>query len=441
MLNCDLAISAEWLYTGAEGSSLLKNHAIIIDQGKILDILPFDHIAKKYQPKSQKVYQNKILIPGLINCHTHLPMSLFRGLADDLTLQDWLQNHMFPAEKQFVDSHFVKVGTALSCAELIAGGVTTVCDMYFHSHDVASTLENIGMRGVVGCALQNFAMPGVTGWDDSLQQGLDFVSQWKRHKLISPALAPHAPYSVTKKQFAEARKASNEQSVPLVMHVLETQKEAKELKKSWGTDPVVQMAKQELLEGKTIFAHMVHPTKKDLKALKKFEVGIAHCPHSNLKLADGIAPLHQMIEMDIAVGVGTDSCASNNRLDIWSELKTTALVQKTIQNDPTILSARETLGLTHGRAARALGLEKQIGQLKKNLRADFAVINLETLHTFPTYDVISHLIYCATPANVEATYVDGQCLYENGNFLTLDLENLKSDAQLIAKKIAHSKAK
>jgi 5-methylthioadenosine/S-adenosylhomocysteine deaminase len=246
-------------------------------------------------------------------------------------------------------------------------------------------MERIGMRGVVGSALENFAMPGVTGCDDSLQQGLDFVSEWKHHKLISPALAPHAPYSVTKKQFAEARKASNDRSVPISMHVLETQKEAEDLRKSWGADPLVKMAKQGLLDGPTVFAHMFHPTKKDLKALKKFDVGIAHCPHSNLKLADGIAPLHEMIDMDLAVGIGTDRCASNNRLDIWSELKTTALVQKTIQNDPTVLPAREALPLPMiARQELSASKNKLVSSKKTCAQILLSLIWIRFIHFRPT---------------------------------------------------------
>lgn len=377
------------------------------------------------------------VIPGLVNAHTHAPMSLMRGMADDLRLDVWLNGYVMPVEREFVDPEFCRKGTLLSCLEMIRGGVTCFCDMYYFEDAVAEAAAAAGLRAVCGETLMKYPTPDAASYDQSLVYARDFLSRWKGHPRITAAVGPHAPYTCTAEILQEATQLALEFDVPLLTHLSETRQEVEAAYHEYGMSPIAWADRQGIFQARTLAAHCVHVSEDDLDILAAKGVGVAHNPTSNLKLASGVAPLSAMLRRGIAVGIGTDGCASNNDLDLFEEARLAALLPKGTEGNPTLVPAREAFALTTIEGARALGLADQIGSLEPGKLADLVVLDLEQPHLIPLFhlspnNVYSTLIYAAKGGDVRHVLVDGRWLMRDRQVLSLDAEEIIRQARHVA---------
>lgn len=378
----------------------------------------------------------RIVLPGLVNAHTHVPMVLFRGMADDLTLEDWLNNHIFPAESANVSREFVAAGTRLALAEMIRGGTTTFSDMYYFEDAIAEETSRAGMRGVLGQTVLDFPAPDMKTWPAALENAERFVRDWRDDPLIVPAIAPHASYTVSTEHLSEVKALAESLDVPILMHVAESPGEVDYTIEHYDTTPVSYLDEIGLLSERLIGAHVVQVDDREIQLLKEYGVGIGHCPQSNMKIAVGVAPVPKMISSGLRVGLGTDGAASNNDLNMWEEMDTAAKLHKVIAEDPTVVSAREALAMGTIGGARALHLENEIGSLEAGKLADLIIVDAGSMHMVPMYDVYSHLVYAAKASDVTHTVVAGRVLMRDGELETLDeaaiLEEAKRYGRLIA---------
>ena len=370
----------------------------------------------------------RTVIPGLINGHAHLPMTLFRGLADDQDLDDWLQHTIFPAEAMNVDEAFVRSGTRLGIAELIRGGITTVWDMYYYEMAVAEELAAAGLRGLLGQVLIDFPSPDAADHAAAMECITRFVDRWQGHALITPAIAPHAPYTVGDAHLIEAHHVALDRGCPLIIHLAETRHEVAESVRLKGARPVEHLARLGVLSERMVAAHVVWAEDHELDLLVHHGVGVVHNPQSNMKLASGVAPLPQMLTRDMPVGLGTDGSASNNDLSLWEEIDTAAKLHKLINADPKVVSAQEAFELATIRGARALHLEAQIGSLEVGKRADLVVLEMEAINQVPLSSIYSALVYASKASDVRDLMVNGQLLLSNRRLTTLDDNAIEREA-------------
>ena len=422
--------------------SIIENGAVAVKNGVIIAVGTAATIDASYNADQKISGKNKILMPGLINGHAHSAMTLFRGIADDLPLMDWLTGYIFPLEGQFVSPEFVKTGVELACLEMIKGGTTTFVDMYFYPEVSAKVIQKCGMRAIIGSASIDFPSPGFKGWDDSFEAAVDFVQKWKgKDSRIIPAFAPHAPYTVSAQHLQDTANMAKKLDVPVTIHVAEDRSETATIKEKYGTTPVRHVEKQGLLNVTSIFAHMVQPDDEEINILAKAKIGIIHNPTSNLKTAAGIAPLPKMLKAGVVLGLGTDGAASNNDLNMWEEIRLAALLHKGNNHDATAIPAYAALNMATASGAQAIGLKGKIGEIKVGQRADLIQLDFDRPHLTPLYNVISHLVYAANADDVVTTIVDGKVLYKDGKFLTLDEEKIKEDANKIAQAMVKALAK
>ncbi len=359
----DLIISGGTIVTMDAQKRLIENGSVAIKGEKIVAVGTSAEISKQFISKQTISAVGKVVIPGLINAHTHVPMSLFRGIADDLDLQEWLTKYIFPAEAKNVNEAFVRAGTRLGLAEMIRGGTTTYCDMYYFEDAIADETAKAGMRGVLGETVIDFPVADNKTNAEAMAYAERFINKWKNNSLIVPAIAPHAPYTVSTEHLLAIKQLSDKLNAPVVIHVAETQTEVSDITKRYGARPVEYLAKIGFLSNRTIAAHVVWATDAEMDLLKRFGVGIAHNPQSNMKLASGVAPVPQMLAKDLAVGLGTDGAASNNDLDMWEEMDTAAKLHKVFSGDPKVVNAEQAFEMATIRGARALHLENLIGSL------------------------------------------------------------------------------
>jgi len=379
--------------------------------------------------------RNKVVLPGLINTHTHLPMVLFRGLADDLELNDWLNRVIFPAESRFVTREFVVAGTRLALAEMIRGGTTTCCDMYYFEDAIAEEASKAGLRAVLGQTVIDFPAPDNKTWSDAIASVEAFAGNWKQNELIQPAIAPHAAYTVSTEHLTEVALLAERLNLPIVIHLGEARSETDYTLKHYGQRPVSYLEQIGLLSPRVIGAHAIEVNHRELQILKRREVGICHCPQSNMKTAAGVAPIPQMLAAGLRVGLGTDGAASNNDLDLWEEIDTAAKLHKLHTGDPTVVSARQALRMAALGGARAIHLEEKIGSLEVGKMADLILLELDAPHLVPRYDIHSLLVYSAKASDVVDTIVNGQILMRNRQLQTLDLQQVIADAREFARRI------
>lgn len=437
----DLLILGGTVVTMDQDRNVIEDGAIAIKDGKVLAI------GKAADMRGQRARQTinaagKVIIPGLINTHTHVPMSLFRGIADDLDLQDWLTRFIFPAEAKNVDEAFVRAGTRLGLAEMVRGGTTTYCDMYYFEDAIADETKKAGVRGVLGETVIDFPVPDNKTWAAGLEYTERFIRKWRNDPLIVPAVAPHAPYTVSQEHLLEARDLSNRTKAPLIIHLAEAKTETAFIAQKYaGQRPVEFIEKIGFFNDRTIAAHVVHANEADLDLLKKHDVGIAHCPQSNMKLAAGTAPIPAMLEKGLRVGLGTDGAASNNDLDLWEEIDTAAKLHKLITGDPKVVSAREAFAMATIGGAWALHMEKEIGSIESGKRADIVIVDMDSLHQTPMYNVYSHLVYTTKAADVRTVVINGRIIMLNRKLLTLDENGIKRDANAYRTKIIQSLSK
>lgn len=382
----------------------------------------------------------KILMPGLINAHTHVPMTLIRGLADDLRLDVWLMGYMLPVERQFVSPKFVRLGTLIACAEQIRSGVTTFNDMYYYEDDIAQAAADAGMRAVCGESIMKYPAPDAASYDDSLAYAREFIKKWKGHSLVTPAIAPHAPYSTNPEIIRACVELAKEFDVPLHIHISETAFEVENMRKEQGMPVVPYVKKLGLFEAKVIAAHCVHIDTGEIRTLQHANAGVAHNPSSNLKLASGFAPVQKMLEDGLKVGIGTDGPASNNDLDMFEEVRLASFIAKASSNDPTVLPAAEALTMATRLGAQALHLGDVVGSLEVGKRADIILVDVNPLHNTPRFkrdpqNAYAQLVYAAKSTDVTDTMVNGKWLMRDRQLLTLDEADLIAQAREFAVQI------
>jgi 5-methylthioadenosine/S-adenosylhomocysteine deaminase len=433
----DLVIGGEFVVTIDDARPVIRDGAVAVKDGRVVAVGTAAEINAAYQAPLTLPGEQRVLMPGLVNGHTHAAMVLFRGIADDLALSEWLTNFIFPAERMFVDADFVRTGTQLACWEMIRGGTTTFVDMYFHSDVVAEVVEACGLRAIVAQSAIDFPSPGFLGWDDSFAAAVVFVQRWKgRHPRITPAIGPHAPYTVAPEHLVEAVAAARQHDVPITIHVAETQTEVNDVLARYGNRPVQHLDAIGFLEPRVIAAHVVWPDAAEIAVLAQRKVGVIHNPTSNLKLASGVSPVPQMLAAGVKVGLGTDGAASNNNLDMWQEINLAALIHKAVALDPTTLPAATVLRMATLGGAQAIGLGAHIGAITVGRQADLIQVRLNRPHLIPLYDVISHLVYAARADDVTTVVVDGTVVMLDGAVLTLDLRTIQAKARRIAREIA-----
>jgi 5-methylthioadenosine/S-adenosylhomocysteine deaminase len=374
-----------------------------------------------------------LILPGLVNAHTHLPMSLFRGLADDLPQWEWLNNHIFPAEKKHISPETVRIGTLLSCAEMIKSGTTSCCDGYFHEDAVARAFMETGLRGVLAQGVIDFPAPGVPDPAKNVESAADFAAAWKnRSPLIFPSIFCHSPYTCSAETLIRAKQAAENQGVMFQIHVAETKAEVDQMQAQRGMSPVQYLHSLGILDRRTLIHHAVWMNDKDIDILSKTHTGVVHCPESNMKLASGVSPAPRIIANGICMGLGTDGSASNNNMDMLGEMDAAAKLHKAYAKDPTVMDARTVLKMATIEGAKAIGLGDQIGSIEPGKQADIIIIDTRKPHLTPMYHPESHLVYAAQGSDVRDVFVAGEPLMKNYQFVHLDVREIMNQASLIA---------
>lgn len=436
----DLLVLGGKVVTMNKDREVIQDGGIAVEGGRIVALGTRSEISKRYVARQTINTTGKVVIPGLINGHTHVPMVLFRGLADDLDLQDWLTKYIFPAEAKNVNEEFVRVGTRLGLAEMIRGGTTTYCDMYYFEDAIAEETAKAGVRGVLGETVIDFPVADNKTNKEAMAYVERFVKKWQGHELIIPAIAPHAPYTVSEEHLRAARAFSDRTKAPIVTHISETKREVDDSVKAHGASPVAYLDRIGFLGERVIAAHVVWPQGTDSQILKQRGVGVVHNPQSNMKLAAGVSPVPQMLKEGLRVGLGTDGAASNNDLSMWEEMDSAAKLHKVISGDPKVMSAQEAFELATIRGAEALHLEKEIGSLEVGKRADIVIVEGDSLNKIPSYNLYSDLVYATKASDVETVIINGRVVMRDQRLLTLNEAAIKKSAQVFRERIAKSLA-
>lgn len=427
--NIDLLIEARWIAT-VDTDEVLKNHAVAVNNGLIVAILPVAEARNRFHPAIRKTLDQHILIPGLINLHTHAAMSLMRGIADDLPLMEWLQKHIWPAESALVSPQFVLDGTRLACAEMLRGGITCFNDMYFFPQAAAQACSEFGMRAALGITALEFPSNYASDADDYIAKGLAAREACGDNPLLSFCLAPHAPYTVSDRSFQRMTTLAEQLGLPIHCHIHETSQEVEDSLQQHAQRPLARLQALGLIGPEFIGVHAVHLNDAEIVMLAAANASIAHCPSSNLKLASGFARVAEMQQAGINIGLGTDGAASNNRLDMFWEMRLAALLAKGLTANAGVLKAHEVLRMATLNGARALGLEKITGSVTAGKAADLCAVSLAAIDCTPCFDPISHLVYVAGRENVSHVWVAGKCCLDNKTLLTGNDINLESCAAL-----------
>jgi 5-methylthioadenosine/S-adenosylhomocysteine deaminase len=438
-LSTDSVNSADLLVTNGRVLTLdgtgreIKAGAVAVRGDSIVALGPASDFTD-WQIERRLDAQGGLIMPGLVNTHTHAAMTLFRGLADDLPLMTWLNEHIFPAEAK-LNPEMVRIGTTLACAEMIRSGTTCFCDMYLFEGQVAEAASDAAMRAVVGEVLYDFPSPNYGPIEQGFAYTRDLIARWKKDPLITIAVEPHSPYLCAPDLLRSAAALAGEHEIPLVIHLSETHTEVDTIQDRYHKTPVGHLADLEILGPRTVACHCVELTEADIELLKKTDTKVAHNPESNMKLASGVAPVPQMLAAGICVGLGTDGCSSNNDLDLFAEMDTAAKLHKVDHLDPTVASAEAVLAMATRDAARVLGMGDQLGTLEIGKRADLIVIDTDKPHLTPMYSPVSHLVYSVKGSDVAASVINGRVVMEKGELLTVDEEKAMAEARQAAEKI------
>ncbi len=431
-----LVVTGGTVVTLDDSDTIIESGAVAVVEGRIAAVGTEQEIRKQFPEAREISAEGGIIMPGLVNAHTHIPMTLFRGLADDLELMDWLENHIFPAEAAFVDEEFVRWGTKLACLEMLQGGTTTFVDMYFYEDAIAEEVDRCGMRALLSQTLFDFPAPDNETWEEMIEAIRLFVDRWQDHPRITPVIAPHAPYTVSGENLVEAFALATELDVPMNIHLAEDKDEVVTIRNKTGMTPVQYVDSLGILDDRVLAAHMVWPTESEIEILAANGVGVAHCPQSNMKVSAGIAPVPKMIAAGVAVGLGTDGTASNNDLNLWEEIDTAAKLHKVDTLDPTVIPARTALRMATIDGARAIGLEDQIGSLEVGKRADLIVVGTDGIHQQPYYDIYSLLVYSTKASDVRMAMIEGKVVMQDDEVLTVDADEVLAMAWEYQGKIA-----
>jgi 5-methylthioadenosine/S-adenosylhomocysteine deaminase len=438
MTRVDLLVLNGTLVTMDREHRIIQDGGVAIADGRIAAVGESRDLLRNFTAPQRIDAAGKLIIPGLINGHTHIPMTLFRGLADDLDLQDWLTKYIFPAEAKNVSEEFVRVGTRLGLAEMIRGGTTTYCDMYYFEDAIADETAKAGVRAVLGETVIDFPVADNKTNAEAMAYVERFVKRWQGHDLIVPAVAPHAPYTVSEDHLKAIKAFSDRTGAPIVTHISETKREVDDSVKAKGASPVDFLARIGFLNDRVIAAHMVWPSPEEIQLLQRIGVGVVHNPQSNMKLASGVAPVPKMMAAGVRVGLGTDGAASNNDLSMWEEMDTSAKLHKVFSGDPKVMSAEDAFSLATIGGAAALHLEKEIGSLAQGKRADLVLVNRDSLNQIPLYNVYSDLVYATKASDVETVIINGRIVMRNRRLLTLDEGAIKQGARVFRDQVIRS---
>jgi 5-methylthioadenosine/S-adenosylhomocysteine deaminase len=437
--SADVVWSARYVITMDAQRRVIEDGAVAVRGERIVAVGTKADIDRRFQPKQRLDRPDAILAPGLINTHAHAPMSLFRGIADDMKLQDWLEKFIFPAEAKNVSPEFVRWGTRLACLEMLYSGATTYTDMYYFEDVVAEATKEAGMRGVLGETIIGFPAPDNKTPAEALKFTERYITRFRNDPLIVPAVAPHALYTNSDETLKASRAMANRYGVPLVTHLSETKKENDDSLAKRKMTPAQVLDSLGVFNGRTVAAHGVWLTDGDIRILKARGVGVAHCPSSNMKLASGVAPVVKMLAAGLAVGLGTDGPAgSNNDFDMFEEMDLAAKLQKVATGDPRALPAKTALEMATIGGARVLGMEKEIGSLEPSRRADMITVRLDRPNALPMYDVYSQMVYALKGADVRDVMVNGRPVVRDGHSLLLDEKLILAKAAEFRVKISAS---
>lgn len=436
MQNIDKLIHAKWVIPVDESESILDNHSLAINEGKILAVLPTDQAKTQYVATETFELKEHALIPGLINSHTHAAMNLLRGYADDLALMDWLQNHIWPAEAKWVSPEFVYEGTQLAIAESLRSGVTCFNDMYFYPNEVARAVDETGFRATIGLIVIDFPTAWAANADEYLEKGLALHATLKSHSRINTALAPHAPYTVSDEPLKRIATLAEQLDIPIHIHLHETAFEVSQAEENENKRPIARLNELGLISKRLLAVHMTQLNEAEIQLCSDQGVNVVHCPDSNMKLASGICPVHQLQKANVNVCIGTDSASSNNNLDMMGETRSAALLAKVSTGDPTAISAYSALKMATINGAKALGIDNITGSLSTGKQADITAIDLSALETLPVFNPVSQIIYAASRSQVSHVWVDGKCLLNERTLTTLSETNLKAIAKRWGAKLA-----
>jgi 5-methylthioadenosine/S-adenosylhomocysteine deaminase len=414
---------------------VIPHGAVAIDGRDIVAVDSAEKVAAAYRGRATIDASGRVVMPGLINTHTHAPMVLFRGLADDLALMDWLQKYIFPAEAKTVSPEFVRVGTRLAALEMIESGTTTYTDMYYFEDEIARATKAAGLRGVLGETIIQFPVADAKTPADSLALTERFAKEFAHDDLITPAVAPHAMYTLDASTLEACRALADRLNLPVIIHLAETSDEVKTAQEKYQLTPTAFLDSIGFWGPRTIAAHAVHVTADDIAILAKRHVGVSHNPESNMKLASGIAPVVAMRQAGVTVGLGTDGAASNNDLDMFEAMRQAAFLHKLVTNDPRAIPAPVALEMATIDGARVLGMEQTIGSLEPGKRADVIVVSMAAARQTPMYDPVSHLVYVTRGDDVQTTIVNGRVLMRDRHVLTLDAREVLADARAMADRV------
>ena len=412
--NVDCIVRAGYILPMDAKFTVINDGAIAVKDGKIIDIGGYQEIISGYDPKNIIGGSGRVVIPGLINTHTHAAMVYFRGLADDLPLKEWLENHIWPAEARWLSPEFISDAVELACLEMLKAGITTYNDMYFFEDAAAISTKRMGMRAVLGVGILDFPTVSAKTADEYLENAERFAKDWQGDELITPCIAPHAAYTCGPETLKKAKTLAEKYNVLLHIHLSETEWEVQEMLVRYNKRPVEHLEALGFLDENVLAVHCIWLEDNEIELLAKRKVGVSHCMESNLKLASGFAPVVTMLMSGIKVTFGTDGAASNNDLNILSEMSTTAKVHKALSNDPTVLDAKTALLMATRWGAEALGLGRITGSIEKGKAADLVMMNLEKPHLTPIYDIYSHIVYSMRASDVETVMVAGKVVVEDG---------------------------
>ena len=437
----DLIIAGDTVVTMDAAGTIIEDGAVAVDDGVIVAIGTAAEITANYSAKQTLAGENRVVMPGLVNGHSHAAMTLLRGVADDLALMDWLNNYIFPAEVEFVDAEFVRIGTELACWEMIRGGTTTFVDMYYFPDTIAQVVDSCGMRALISATIIGQRSPDAEGVPDALRNGVAFIGRWKdKNSRITPIFGPHANYTLNANQLRATRQAAIDLGVPISIHISESPFELQYSQDTYGKTSIEMYEDIGFFDGPTIAAHVVWPTEAEIPILAERKVGVIHNPTSNMKIASGISPVAAMLDAGVRVGLGTDGAASNNDLDLWEEMRLAAFLQKVDRMDPEVLPAITVLSMATSGGAMAIGLGDIIGSLEAGKRADLIQVAFEDVHHIPTFDVVSHLVYVSDEQDVVSVVVDGNVLMREREMLTIDTTRVASEATALAAEIQNALA-
>lgn len=420
LIKADMIVKADYVLKMDTDLTLIRDGAIAVKDKKIVFIGSAEDAAETYASDTLIGGPGKVAFPGLVNTHTHAAMVYFRGLADDLPLKVWLEEHIWPAEEKWLSADFVGDAVELACLEMLKAGITLYNDMYFYGDAVAGSTKKIGMRAIIGAGILDFPSKTAKTGDEYFSNAEEFIRGWINDGLIVPGIAPHALYTCSPDTIIRAKELSKKYRIPMHLHLSETEWEMDEVRKKYGTTPVELLESIGVLDENVIAAHCVWAADEEIRILAERKVGVAHCIESNLKLASGIAPVAKMLRAGVKVTFGTDGAASNNDLDILSEMSTAAKVHKAVSGDPTALGAKQAMLMATRWGAESLGLGKITGSLEEGKAADIVLADLKKPHLLPLYDIYSHIVYSMNASDIETVLVNGKVLLNEGKLTTAD---------------------